>query len=82
MSQDATQPEAPSADEELARNVALFLEADRLEAHAYSLMEGDATSAVSWERFTEAKALADAKRTEAHQDLLRIRGQLIKSSVP
>ncbi|CAI8808290.1 hypothetical protein [Pseudomonas zeae] len=69
-------------DDELARNAALFFDADRLEAYAYSLLEGDSTSACSWERFTDAKALADAKRTEAQQDLLRIRGQLKKSPLP
>jgi hypothetical protein len=82
MNQETTQLAVSSADEELARNAALFFEADRLEAYAYSLLEGDSTSAVSWERFTDAKALADAKRTEAQQDLLRIRGQLINSPMP
>ncbi|WP_438300142.1 hypothetical protein [Pseudomonas sp. NMS19W] len=62
-------------DDELARNTALFFEADRLETYAYSLIEGDSTIALSWERFSEAKGLADAKRGEAQQDLLRIRGQ-------
>lgn len=81
MNQETTQLAVSSADEELARNAALFFEADRLEAYAYSLLEGDSTSAVSWERFTDAKAVADAKRTEAQQDLLRIRGQLINSPV-
>jgi acetyl-CoA carboxylase alpha subunit len=46
-----------------------------LEEYAYSLIEGESTSAISWERFTEAKALAEVKRTEAQQDLLRLRGQ-------
>lgn len=66
--------QADQNDDELTRNAALFFEADRLEAYAYSLIEGDSTSALSWERFTEAKGLADAKRSEALQDLLRIRG--------
>ncbi|WP_242486718.1 hypothetical protein [Pseudomonas sp. TH49] len=74
MSQ-TTPSSADQKDDELARNAALFFEADRLEAYAYSLIEGDSTSALSWERFTEAKGLADAKRSEAQQDLLRIRGQ-------
>lgn len=82
MNQESTPPVVSQGDDELARNTALFFEADRLEAYAYSLLEGDSTSAVSWERFTEAKALADAKRTEAQQDLLRIRGQLINSPLP
>ena len=82
MNQETTPPVVSQGDDELARNAALFFEADRLEAYAYSLLEGDSTSAVSWEHFTEAKALADAKRTEAQQDLLRIRGQLINSPLP
>lgn len=82
MNQDTTPPVVSQGDDELARNAAFFFEADRLEAYAYSLLEGDSTSAVSWEHFTEAKALADAKRTEAQQDLLRIRGQLINSPLP
>ena len=82
MNQDTTPPVVSQGDDELARNAAFFFEADRLEAYAYSLLEGDSTSAVSWERFTEAKALADANRTEAQQDLLRIRGQLINSPLP
>jgi hypothetical protein len=60
-----TTPYPADQNDELARNAALFFEADHLEAHAYSLIEGDSTSAISWERFTEAKALADAKRSEA-----------------
>ncbi|RIJ08581.1 hypothetical protein DXT77_19825 [Pseudomonas sp. 91RF] len=67
-------------DDELARNTALFFEADRLETYAYSLIESDSTSAVSWERFTQAKLVADAKRSEAQQDLLRIRGQFSPSA--
>ncbi|WP_414888144.1 hypothetical protein [Pseudomonas sp. IT-93MI4] len=74
MNQDTMQQAVSSADDELARNAALFFEVDRLEAYAYSLLEGDSTSAVSWKRFTQAKVLADAKRIEAQQDLLRIRG--------
>lgn len=46
MSQDRKPPALSPVDDELARNAALFLEADRLEAHAYSLLEGDSTSAV------------------------------------
>lgn len=76
MNQGTTHLSSALSDDEQASNAALFFEADRLEAYAYSILEGDSTSAVSWERFTEAKALADAKRTEAQQDLLRIRGQL------
>ncbi|WP_426619449.1 hypothetical protein ACP3TY_05775 [Pseudomonas rustica] len=76
-----TPPVVSRGDDELARNAALFFEADRLETYAYSLLEGDSTSASSWERFSEAKALADAKRTEAQQDLLRIHGQLINSTL-
>lgn len=74
MSQNKT-PTAGGYEDELAYNAALFVEADRLETFAYSLIESDSTCAISWARFTEAKALAEVKRTEAQQDLLRSRGQ-------
>lgn len=77
MKQDTTLLPVSPSDADLTANAALFFEADRLEAHAYSLLEGDSTSAASWARFTEAKSLADAKRAEAQQDLLCIRGQPI-----
>jgi len=75
MSKNTKQSADSSTDDEIARNASLFFEADRLEAFAYSLLEGDSASAVSWARFTEAKARADAKRAEAQQDLLRIWGK-------
>lgn len=76
-----TPPVVTQREDELTRNAALFFEADRLEAYAYSLLEGDSKSAISWERFTEAKALADAKRAEAQQDLLRIHRQTINPTL-
>lgn len=70
-----------AGNDELNRNAAVFFEADRLEAYAYSRLEGHWASAVSWEHFTEAKARAHAKYTEAQQDLLRINGQLINTNL-
>jgi len=82
MNKNMMQFAVPHGDDDLARNAALFFEADRLEAHAYSVLEGDSKSAVSWERFTEAKAQADAKRAEAQRDLLRIREKLMNGPLP
>ena len=58
---------------ELARNSELFYEADRLETQAYAIIGSSLADAGAWLRFTEAKQVADAKRTEAYQDLMRIR---------
>lgn len=82
MNEETTQAVVRRADDELAGNVAMFFEADGMEAYAYNLLEGDSTSAVSWERFTEAKARADAKRADARQELTRIHGQLMNSACP
>lgn len=76
MNQKTTQWKVSTADDDLARNAALFFEADRLEAYAYSLLEGDSTSALAWERFTDAKALANAKRAEAQHDTAHPRATL------
>ncbi|MCS3514944.1 MULTISPECIES: hypothetical protein [Pseudomonas] len=57
----------------LARNTELFYEADRLETQAYAIIGSSLADAGAWLRFTEAKQVADAKRTEAYQDLMRIR---------
>ena len=65
----------PTWDDELALNAQLFFEADRLENQAYEIIGGKLanTDADAWRRFTQVKARADAKRTEAYQDWMRIR---------
>ncbi|MCL5230631.1 hypothetical protein [Pseudomonas nunensis] len=50
---------------EVARSTALFFEADRLEALAYSILDAEAKTGEIWKKFKEAKAIADAKRVEA-----------------
>lgn len=50
---------------EIARSTALFFEADRIDAFAYSILDMDAPTEEIWKNFSEAKALADAKRVEA-----------------
>lgn len=50
---------------EVAHSTALFFEADRLDAFAYSILDTDAKTDEIWKKFTEAKAIADAKRVEA-----------------
>lgn len=70
-------------DEQLASNTELFFEADRLEKAAYDIIGTSLADAAAWLRFSEAKQIADAKRTEAYQDLMRIRrGMLDRDSRP
>jgi hypothetical protein len=54
-----------AGDAELDRSTTLFFEADRLDAFAYGILDTDAKTAEIWKKFTEAKAIADAKRAEA-----------------
>lgn len=62
-----------SWDDEMARNAALFREADLLDEAAYKIIDHDTDNPEAWARFTEAKAQADAKRTAAFQDWMRIK---------
>ncbi|UST98431.1 hypothetical protein [Pseudomonas siliginis] len=64
--------------DEMAENAAMFREADLLEEAAYRIIEHDADSPEAWARFSEAKALADAKRTAAYQDWMRIKRAMSK----
>jgi hypothetical protein len=47
MNQETTPPVVSKGDDELAHNADLFLEADRLEVHAYSLLDGNPTRPIS-----------------------------------
>ncbi|MCF4996615.1 hypothetical protein GIW70_13195 [Pseudomonas syringae] len=60
-------------DEEIACNTELFREADHLDTAAYEIIQYDHDNADAWARYTEAKMLADAKRTQAFQDWMRIK---------
>ncbi|MBC3207480.1 MULTISPECIES: hypothetical protein [unclassified Pseudomonas] len=62
-------------EDEPARINALFYEADRLEESAYRLFNDSRRDAQTWQRFNEAKAMADAKRTEAYQAWMQLRRQ-------
>jgi len=64
---------AHSWDDETADNTEMFFEADRLDALAYSMIENSNDDSESWTRFTEAKKIADAQRTAAVQDWMRIK---------
>jgi len=67
-----------SWDAQIAENTDMFAEADRLEASAYKIIQdGDATGE-DWVRFSEAKKEADAQRTAAYQDWMRIKRQMKK----
>ncbi|WP_426155456.1 hypothetical protein [Pseudomonas sp. TSRC2-2] len=67
-----------SWDDEMAENAAMFREADLLEEAAYTFIEAETDNPEAWARFTEAKALADAKRTAAFQDWMRIKRAMSK----
>ncbi|MGA9705883.1 hypothetical protein [Pseudomonas sp.] len=69
--------ESLDPEQELARNTELFFEADRLEQVAYAIIGTSLADADAWLRFTEAKRVADEKRTEAYQDLMRIRRRML-----
>lgn len=62
-------------DAEVAHSSALFFEADRLDAVAYSILDTDAKTDDILKKFTEAKAVADAKRAEAFRILKHSRRQ-------
>lgn len=57
----------PAVDEEEAQSIRLFAEADRLEALAYDFLDSDPENTQALAKFTEAKALAEAKRMEANE---------------
>lgn len=63
-------------DSAIAYNTALFREADLLEEAAYRFIQfGDQNNDI-WLCFSEAKALADAKRRAAYEDWLRIKNSI------
>lgn len=67
-------PDPPTQwDEAIARNTALFREADLLDEIAYKLIQTGDENADVWLRFTEAKALADARRRAAYEDWMNIK---------
>jgi hypothetical protein len=49
----------------------MFRQADLLEEAAYKIIDCDSSNE-AWARFTDAKALADAQRTAAYRDWMRI----------
>ncbi|WLI09026.1 hypothetical protein PSH66_12095 [Pseudomonas sp. FP597] len=65
-------------DEEIAQNTEMFFEADRLDAHAYKIIESYSGDPQTWARFLEAKKIADAQRTAAYRDWMRIRRAMRK----
>ncbi|VVP90147.1 hypothetical protein PS918_03153 [Pseudomonas fluorescens] len=64
-------------DEQIAKNTQLFSEADRLDEKAYKIIELGIDEPNVWTRFMEAKASADAKRSEAYSDWMRIKREMI-----
>jgi len=51
----------------------MFFEADRLEAKAYALIESYNGDSTTWAHFVQAKQIADAQRTAAYREWMRIR---------
>ena len=60
-------------DDAIAENTAMFFEADRLEAKAYALIESYSGDSTTWAHFVQAKQVADAQRTAAYREWMRIR---------
>ncbi|MBS4090691.1 hypothetical protein [Pseudomonas rustica] len=60
-------------DEQIAANTEMFRQADLLDEAAYKIIEVDNGSPDAWARFTEAKAQADRRRTDAYRDWMRIK---------
>ncbi|CRM83129.1 hypothetical protein [Pseudomonas sp. 31 R 17] len=61
-----------AVDDEVVQNTQMFFEADRLDALAYNIIESYSGDAATWARFTEAKKSADAQRTTAYREWMRI----------
>lgn len=59
-------------DDEMTRTHQMFFEADRLDAIAYKIIGTYQGDAHTWARFIEAKKIADAQRTAAYQEWMRI----------
>ena len=65
-------------DDQMAANAEMFRQADLLDEAAYKIIEGDNGSPDAWARFTEAKAQADRRRTDAFRDWMRIKRAMKK----
>lgn len=68
----------PLWDGEIAENTEMFFAADRMDEAAYEVLETGDKSAEVWARFSELKQIADAQRTAAYQDWMRIKRQMMK----
>jgi len=66
-----------SWDAEIALNTQMFRDADILDDAAYLIIDAGTTSSEIWQRFSQAKALADEKRNAAYQDWIRIKRQMV-----
>jgi hypothetical protein len=67
-----------SWDDQIAANTELFRRADLLDEAAYKIIQDDRSNADTWTRFSEAKSRADACRTAAYQDWMRIKRAMRK----
>ncbi|RON86772.1 hypothetical protein [Pseudomonas fluorescens] len=64
-------------DDQINANTELFRQADLLDEAAYRIIDQD-KGPDAWTRFSEAKARADAQRTAAYQDWMRIKRAMKK----
>ncbi|KIF56218.1 hypothetical protein [Pseudomonas fluorescens] len=71
-------PDEHSWDDQIDANTELFRKADQLDEAAYNIIQNDRDNADAWVRFTQAKACADACRTAAYQDWMRIKRSMRK----
>lgn len=71
-------PDEHSWDDQIDANTELFRKADQLDEAAYNIIQNDRDNADAWVRFNEAKACADACRTAAYQDWMRIKRSMRK----
>lgn len=65
-----------SFDDDITDNTMMFIEADRLDALAYKIINEGRDDPGAWARFSEAKVAADAQRTAAYQDWIRIKRRM------
>lgn len=63
-------------DDVMAQNSEMFFEADRLDTEAYKIIACYKGDAATWARFVEAKQIADAQRTRAYQEWMRLKRAL------
>ncbi|MFP3678557.1 hypothetical protein SB725_15705 [Pseudomonas sp. SIMBA_041] len=78
MTSPVSIPIGADEEDEQARINALFYEADKLEDIAYRLFDESTRDADVWQHFSEVKAAADLKRTEACRAWMNMRRKALR----